>query len=236
MERWGLRGSLLSSLDGGWLESGCQLFICSLSCVRSWTVFFFSPSRLCDFRDLFQVLFVVFPGFYFLLDIFFIYILNVIPFSSFPSEKPLTLPLLLPNQPTHSHSWFWHSPILVHRTFTGPRASPPTDDQLGRPLLHMHLALKVPPCVIYDWWYSSKELWEYWLVHINVLPMGLQSPSAPWVFFWLLHWGPCTPSNVFSVFSGHWQSLAGDSYIGSCQQSLVGICLVTGLFMGWIPE
>ena len=158
------------------------------------------------------------------------------PFLVFPPKIPYTLPRRPAPLPTHSHSCLWHSPTLGNRAFTGPRASPPTDDQLGRPLLHMHLALKVPPCVIYDWWYSSKELWEYWLVHINVLPMGLQSPSAPWVFFWLLHWGPCTPSNVFSVFSGHWQSLAGDSYIGSCQQSLVGICLVTGLFMGWIPE
>jgi hypothetical protein len=39
------------------------------------------------------------------------------------------------------------------------------------------------------WWYSYKELWGYWLVHIDVPSMGLQSPSAPWVFFWLLHWG-----------------------------------------------
>jgi hypothetical protein len=25
--------------------------------------------------------------------------------------------------------------------------------------------------------------------------LGLQSPSAPWVFLWLLHWEPCAPSN-----------------------------------------
>jgi hypothetical protein len=35
----------------------------------------------------------------------------------------------------------------------------------------------------------------YWLVHIGVPSMGLQSPSAPWLFLWLLHWGPCAPSN-----------------------------------------
>jgi hypothetical protein len=29
--------------------------------------------------------------------------------------------------------------ILEHRTFTGTRASPPIDDQLGHPLLHMEL-------------------------------------------------------------------------------------------------
>ena len=74
--------------------------------------------------------------------------------------------------------------------------------------------------------------------------MGLQSPSAPWVFLWLLHWGPCAPSNGWlwastSVFARHWQSFTGDSYIrllsaGSCwHQPSVWIWL---LFMGWIPK
>jgi hypothetical protein len=31
------------------------------------------------------------------------------------------------------------------------------------------------------WWFSSKELSGYWLVHIDVPPMGLQTPSATWV-------------------------------------------------------
>ena len=52
---------------------------------------------------------------------------------------PLLLPLpLLPNPPTPA-SWPRHSPILGHRTFTEPRASPPIDDQLGHPQLHMQL-------------------------------------------------------------------------------------------------
>jgi hypothetical protein len=84
-------------------------------------------------------------------------------------------------QPTHSHSQPWHSPILAHRTFTGPRASPPTDDRLGHPLLHMQLEPHVPPCVFFDQWFSLKELWGYWLVNIDVPPMGLQTPSALWV-------------------------------------------------------
>jgi hypothetical protein len=32
---------------------------------------------------------------------------------------------------------------------------------------------------IYFWWFSLKELWGYWLVHI-VSPIGLQTPSTPW--------------------------------------------------------
>jgi hypothetical protein len=119
--------------------------------------------------------------FYFLLDIFFIYISNVIPFPSFPSQLPYPLPPPPAPQPTYSHSWSWHSPILGHRSFTGPRASPPIDDQLGHPLLHMKLEQQVPPCVFFDWWFSLKEVWGYWLIHIDVPPMGLQNPSSPWV-------------------------------------------------------
>ncbi|EDL00590.1 mCG146966 [Mus musculus] len=40
--------------------------------------------------------------------------------------SPLKTPMVT-NPPTHA-SWSWHSPTLEHKTFTGPRASPPTDD------------------------------------------------------------------------------------------------------------
>jgi hypothetical protein len=39
---------------------------------------------------------------FFLLDIFFIYISNVISFPDFPSKKPLSDPPLPAHQPTHS--------------------------------------------------------------------------------------------------------------------------------------
>ena len=68
--------------------------------------------------------------FNFLLDIFFIYILNVIPFPSFPSEKhPPPSPPPFPCSPTHPlpKSWPWHSPAWGHRAFIRPRASPPSD-------------------------------------------------------------------------------------------------------------
>ena len=96
-----------------------------------------------------------------LLDIFFIYISNVIPFPGFPSKNPLPHTLsplpLLTNVPTPA-SWPWHSPILGHRTFTGLRASSPIDDRLGHPLLHMKLEPQVLPCVFFGWWFSPWEL------------------------------------------------------------------------------
>jgi hypothetical protein len=45
----------------------------------------------------------------------------------------------------------------------------------------MQLEQLVPPCVFFDWWFSPRELWGYWLVHMAVPPMGMQTPSASWV-------------------------------------------------------
>ena len=66
------------------------------------------------------------------------------PFLVFPLKihYPFSLPLL--NNPTTPTSGPWHSPILGHITFTGPKVSPSNDDQLGHPLLHMQLEPQVP--------------------------------------------------------------------------------------------
>jgi hypothetical protein len=72
-------------------------------------------------------------------------------------------------------------PILGNITFTGPKASPLIDDWLDHRLLHMQLEPWVPPCVFFGLWFSPREVWGCWLVHIVVPPMGLQTPSAPWV-------------------------------------------------------
>ena len=37
------------------------------------------------------------------------------------------------------------------------------------------------PCVLFGWWFSPGELWGVWLVDIVILPMKLQTPSAPTV-------------------------------------------------------
>jgi hypothetical protein len=64
--------------------------------------------------------------------------------------------------------------------------------------------------------------------------MGLQSPSAHWVFLWLLHWRPYALSNgclcehplLYLPDTG---TVSQETAIsGSCQQALVGICLVSG--------
>jgi hypothetical protein len=47
---------------------------------------------------------------YFLLDIFFIYISNVIPFPNCPSENTIPSPLPLLTSPPTPASWPWHSP------------------------------------------------------------------------------------------------------------------------------
>jgi hypothetical protein len=103
------------------------------------------------------------------------------PFLVSPPKIPYSIPPPPAPQRTHYHSLSWHSLILGHRAFTGPRASPPIDDLLGHSLLHIQLEPQVPPCVLFDWWNSSNELWGYWLVHIDAPLMGFQTSSATWV-------------------------------------------------------
>jgi len=88
------------------------------------------------------------------------------------------MPFPLFTNPLTPTSLLWHSPILGHWAFTGPRVSPLIDVPQVHPLLHMQLEPWVPPCVLFGWWFSS---WGYWLVHIVVPPMGQQTPSAPLV-------------------------------------------------------
>jgi hypothetical protein len=70
------------------------------------------------------------------------------PFLVSPPKIPYPLPLT--PQPTPA-SWLRHSLILGHRTSTGPRASPPIDDWLGHPQLHIQLEPWVFLCVFFDW-------------------------------------------------------------------------------------
>ena len=47
----------------------------------------------------------------------------------------------------------------------------------------------MPPYVFFDWEFSPRELWGYWLVHIVVPSMGLKTSSAPWVLSLVLSFG-----------------------------------------------
>jgi hypothetical protein len=59
-------------------------------------------------------------------------------FKCYPKSPLYLPPALHPNLLTPT-SWSWHSPVLEHLKFTRPRASPPIDDLLGHPLLHIQL-------------------------------------------------------------------------------------------------
>jgi hypothetical protein len=113
----------------------------------------------------------------------------------------------------------WHSLTLEHQTPSVPRATPPTDGEQAHSLLLMHLEPCIPPCVLFVWWFSPWELWGIWLVDTVALPqVGLQTLSASWSLFQLLHQEPCVQSNDWLpassfVFARLWPSLSGESHI-----------------------
>ena len=67
---------------------------------------------------------------------------------------PSSLPISLFHNPPIPFSWPCPSSVMGHRTFTGPRTSPPIDDQRDHPLLEPW----VPPCVFFDWWFIQGAL------------------------------------------------------------------------------
>jgi hypothetical protein len=88
-----------------------------------------------------------------LLNIFFIYISNIIPFPDLRSGIPCPIPLppvstrVLPHQSRHY-------PTLGSRNPSGQRATAPTDVQQGHPLPHMQPELWVPLCGFFGCWSS----------------------------------------------------------------------------------
>jgi hypothetical protein len=88
--------------------------------------------------------------------------------------------------------------------FTIPRASFPIDGWLGHLLIHMQL---------------ETQLWRYWLVHIVVPSIELQTPSASWVLSLSPSlWDLCSIQKWLwvsnSVFASHWHSLRKQSTHG----------------------
>ena len=126
---------------------------------------------------------LTFLFFLFLLNILCIYISNVIPCPGYPPKPPLpsSLPHLLLGGNSLSHpfnpaSQPWHSPILEHRAFTGPRASPPIDAWQGCPLLHIWLETWIPPCDSHIRLLSASTSWypQYCLGLVTVYGMDPQ--------------------------------------------------------------
>jgi hypothetical protein len=74
----------------------------------------------------------------------------------------------------------------------------------------MQLEPVVPPCVFFGWWFSPREFWGYWLVHIIIPPMRLKTPSAPWVLSLAPSLGtPCSVQwMVVSIYFSICQALA----------------------------
>jgi hypothetical protein len=85
-------------------------------------------------------------------------------------ESPLyPAPTPTPRSPTYSLPLLGPgiSPVLGHIKFARPRGPLTNDGRLGHLLLKMQL--------------ETWALGGYWLVHIIVPPIGLQTPSAPWI-------------------------------------------------------
>ena len=183
----------------------------------------------------------IFFFFIFLLDLLFIYISNIVSFENPLSHSPSHCFDEGDTSPTPA-SPAWHSPTLGHQAFTGPSSSPPIDVQQGYPLLPMWLEPWVTPCVLFGGWLSS---WKLWLVDIFVLPMRLQTPSAPTV----LALTPPLESTCsvqclavyFRICIG--QALAqpfrGQLYQAPVYPALLGISNSVWVWcqqMGWIPR
>ena len=88
-------------------------------------------------------------------------------------------------------------------------------------------------CVLFGWWFIPWELWGYWLVHIVVPivipPMGLQTPSAPWVLSLAPSLGTlCSVpmddcEHLLLYLPGISRASQETAISGFCQQALVGI-------------
>jgi hypothetical protein len=115
------------------------------------------------------------------------------PFLISSLKIPYTLPLLpIPPTPT---SWPWHSPLLGHRIFARPRASPTIDGWLGHLLLHMQLETQALVVLVSCYCYSScrpskKEGNSHILVFLSFMS------SLNCILGILIFWRACTMQHL----------------------------------------
>ena len=165
---------------------------------------------------------------FFLLDIFFIYISNVIPFPGFPSKKPLSHPLS-PYLPTHPLPLSCPGIPL----YWGIK---PSQDQGPLLLLMSHKAIL---CYICD--RSHESLYVYSMVD-DLVPGSSWGPG--WLVLLFFLWG-CKPLHLLQSFnsstgdpmlspmdgcehpplylSGSGKAAQETAKTGPCQQALPGI-------------
>jgi hypothetical protein len=126
---------------------------------------------------LFFFFLLFFPNFYKVFPSFTLQMLS--QKSPIPAPPP---PPSLPYPPT-PNSWLWCSPVLGHIKFARPRD------------------------LSSQWWptrpssdtYAARDTSSggFWLVHIVVPPIGVQTPLAPWVLSLAPPLGPCVPYCYF---------------------------------------
>jgi hypothetical protein len=108
--------------------------------------------------------------------------------SSFPSTSPLSPPpspclrespppLAYPLLPQSGPAFPCSGSSSLHRT----KGLPSQWCQIRQSYATYLAGAMGTTCVLFGWWFSSWELWRVWLVDIAVLPMRLQTPSAPTV-------------------------------------------------------
>jgi hypothetical protein len=150
-------------------------------------------------------------------------------FQWYPQKSSMTSPPL-PYPPTPT-SWLWRSPILRHKKFAR---------LMG---------------LSFQWWltrpssdtYAARDTSSggYWLVHIVVPPIGLQTPLDPWVLTYSSSYirGPVIHpiadcEHPLLCLPGSGIASQDTAISGSFQQNLAGICngvSIWKLIMGWIP-
>jgi hypothetical protein len=113
-------------------------------------------------------------------------------FIPYPQLSLLLLWRCSPSHPSTPTSPPLHSLTLGNWAFTGPRASSPTDAPQGASK-YADGAMGPSMCTL---WLVILSLGVQggWSVDIVVLPMGLQTPSAPSALLFLL-WDPCAQCN-----------------------------------------
>jgi hypothetical protein len=103
------------------------------------------------------------------------------PPSQFPLHKspmPFSSPFIYNNVPPYTHP----SCLTTYSVVSSLHGTKGLPSQrcliMPSPATYLARAMGPPMCIL-GWWFSLWEHWGIWLVHIVVLPMGLQTPSDP---------------------------------------------------------